>query len=148
MNADAGNKESGMSPQKTCIVEKITRNLQGAPVDADGDEVEDGGGGADDVHGQVEVANPHRQVPLTPVHLPMMVLAPTGAFNFIVRNFFIFSSGTFSIFTQPKAAISHQSFQNGKHATPGNSMHMHLTHTKQKTKQKLKKWRQVPKMRL
>ena len=43
------------------------------PVNADGDEVEYGGGGADDVHGQVEVANPHRQVPLTPVYLTIPV---------------------------------------------------------------------------
>ena len=34
--------------------------------------MEYGGGGADDVHGQVEVTNPHRQVPLTPVHLPLV----------------------------------------------------------------------------
>ena len=44
-----------------------------SPVNADGDEVEDGGGGADDVHGQVEVANPHRQVPLSPIHLVVVV---------------------------------------------------------------------------
>ena len=30
-----------------------------------------GGGGADDVHGEVEVANSHREIPLAPVHLPV-----------------------------------------------------------------------------
>ena len=33
------------------------------PVHADGDEVEDGGGGADDVHGDVHVAEEERQRP-------------------------------------------------------------------------------------
>ena len=52
------------------------------PVNADGDEVEYGGGGADDIHGQVEVANPHRQVPLTPVHLALaMATAPIPSEN-------------------------------------------------------------------
>ena len=144
MNADAGNKESEMSPQKTCIVEKITRNLQGAPVDADGDEVEDRGGGADDVHGQVEVTNPHRQVPLTPVHLPMMVLAPTGAFNVNVRNFSYFQAAIFlfSLSPRPQSHISHFKMANMQlRATQ--AMHMRATH-----KKKRKKWRQVHKMRL
>ena len=39
------------------------------PVDADGDEVEDGGGAADDVEGDVEVAHHLRQAPHPPVHL-------------------------------------------------------------------------------
>ena len=131
MNADAGNKESEMSPQKTCIVEKITRSLLSAPVDADGDEVEDGGGGADDVHGQVEVANPHRQVPLTPVHLPMMVLAPTGAFIVIVRNFSYFQAAIFlfSLSPRPQSHISHSKMANMQlRATQ--AMHMHLTKKK------------------
>ena len=39
-----------------------------SPVHADGDEVEDGGRGADDVHGDVDVAQEERQGPLV-VHL-------------------------------------------------------------------------------
>ena len=39
------------------------------PVDADGDEVEDGGGAADDVEGDVEVAHHLGQAPHAPVHL-------------------------------------------------------------------------------
>ena len=39
------------------------------PVQADGHQVEDGGGGADDITGQVEVAESIGQVPLPPVSL-------------------------------------------------------------------------------
>ena len=39
------------------------------PVQADGHQVEDGGGGADHVHGQVEVTQGGRQVPVSPVCL-------------------------------------------------------------------------------
>ena len=39
------------------------------PVQADGHQVEDGGGGADDVTGQIEVTDSIGQVPLTPVSL-------------------------------------------------------------------------------
>ena len=93
MSAGAGNKESERSPQKTCIG-KITTHETCPPVNADGDEVEDGGGGADDVHGQVEVANPHRQAPLAPVYLAMETAAKTASiFNSPNRSSlrFIFS---------------------------------------------------------
>ena len=39
------------------------------PVDADGHQVEDGGGAAHDVEGDVEVAHHLREAPHPPVHL-------------------------------------------------------------------------------
>ena len=65
------------SVQKWLIMPKITFpclttdqlvSASNSPVHADGDEIEDGGGGADDVHGDVDVAQEERQGPLV-VHL-------------------------------------------------------------------------------
>ena len=41
--------------------------------------MEDGGCGADDVHCQVEVAHPHRQVPLSPVGLEAVGITWTAS---------------------------------------------------------------------
>ena len=57
-----------------CRVRSHTGTFQGAgvellPIDADRDQVEDGGGAANDVRSDVEIADHFRQTPHTPIYL-------------------------------------------------------------------------------
>ena len=64
------------------------------PVEADGHQVEDGGGAAGDVHGEVEVTDTVWKVPVTPVGLKICpwLNSPMPFIFLIITDYFLCST--------------------------------------------------------